>query len=463
MRKVTNNYKATTNKSVYLLRNTPDLLYRGRLFLAIAELFVVLILLVHRWERTPFGYAALFSLCLYNFVIVGVLGRQSLENLRVWLILLGDYIFVTLACVATGNAESPLLGHFYLLTLVSALFYGAMGGILVGFLTGMTTVFLGFREHNPYPFADVLHTAPYFPLIGAFSGFLVGEIQRWVGRYTEQVGKVELHQENEMQYQQELNLARRVQESAAPSTLPNYPGFTFAVRSHPSQEVGGDFHLFLSESDDNNKGTLYQGAILGDVAGKGIAAALIATSLTTVLPYLHPLRDPFAAFSHLNQDLYERSPEASFVTLLCARFSAHQENIHLFNAGHYPPLLWQDQESKLYPTPLTDRPPLGLMPCTKTHSDYSDYSECQEQVLPFTHGDTILLYSDALVETQDVNGEMFGEKRLAEVFAHHAAQEHIDAETLADALVAALLAHGPLTDDLTLLLCQRKEQKSKSR
>jgi serine phosphatase RsbU (regulator of sigma subunit) len=431
------------NDPVYLLRNTPDLLYRGRLFLAIAETFVVTVLLIYRWERDAFAYTALASLCIYNFVIIWLLRNHSIRHIRVWLVLLGDLLFVTIACIATGNSASPFIGHFYLLTFASSMFYGMAGGVLMGFLMGMITAGLGLRTQEVqgrYPVMDILHTAPYFPLIGAFSGFLVREVQRWFGRFNEQQAQVEIHEENEENYHNEMQLARLVQESVVPSAPPIHAGFAFATRSHPSQEVGGDFHLFLEETN-------CFGAILGDVSGKGVAAALIATSLSTVLPYLHPLRDPLSAFEHLNSDLYKRSPEASFVTLICARFPAHSNTIHVFNAGHYPPLLWQGTSQSLFPTPLTPCPPLGLMPhCPKATNT------CHEQSLPFTHGDTLLLYSDALVETRNAAGEMFGEARLAEVFRTHATK---DVETIADALVAAVITHGALKDDLTLLLCQK--------
>jgi serine phosphatase RsbU (regulator of sigma subunit) len=428
------------NDPVYLLRNTPDLLYRGRLFLTVVEMLVVTALLVYRRDRDAFAYTALASLCIYNFIIVWLLKQHSIRHIRVWLVLLGDLFFVTMACMATRDSASPFIGHFYLLTFVASLFYGMAGGVLMGFLTGMITALLGLRIVGQYPLTDILHTAPYFPLIGAFSGFLVREVQRWFGRFSEQQARVEIHEENEENYHNEMQLARLVQESVVPSTPPTHAGFTFATRSHPSQEVGGDFYLFLEEGDAF-------GAILGDVSGKGIAAALIATSLSTVLPYLHPLRDPLSAFEHLNSDLYKRSPEASFVTLVCARFPADADTIHLFNAGHYPPLLWQDASQSLFPTPLTPCPPLGLMPhCPKATNT------CHEQALPFTNGDTLLLYSDALVETRNAAGEMFGEVRLAEVFRAHATK---DAETIADALVAAVITHGPLRDDLTLLLCKK--------
>jgi serine phosphatase RsbU (regulator of sigma subunit) len=427
---------------VYLLRNTPELLYRGRLFLAVAELLVVTALLVHRWERDLFAYTALITLCLYNFLIVWLLKITPMQQIRIWLVLFGDFFFVTMACLATRDSASPFIGHFYLLTLVSSLFYGIEGGLLMGFLTGMTTALLGFRiqtAEGDYPYADILHTAPYFPLIGAFSGFLVREVQRWFGQFSEQQAQVVVHQENEEQYQHEMQLARLVQESVVPSTPPHHSGFRFAVRSHPSQEVGGDFHLFLEEDETF-------GAVLGDVAGKGVAAALIATSLSTVLPYLHPLRDPVNAFEHLNTDLYKHSPEASFVTILCARFLLGEDKVHLLNAGHPPPLLYQGQSKSLLPVPLSPCPPLGLMRhCPKTTTRH-------EECLPFTQGDTLLLYSDALVETRNAAGEAFGEARLAEVFRAHATQ---DTETIADAVVAAVIAHGPLRDDLTLLICQK--------
>ncbi len=237
---------------------------------------------------------------------------------------------------------------------------------------------------------------------------------------------------------QELHVARSIQRTLLPKDLPIFPGWKLAEYYKPAREVGGDFYDFLSFED----GRL--GIIIGDVTDKGIPAALVMASTRSMLRSVAQGEgSPGAVLKRVNNLLYQDIPPRMFVTCLYAILDTASGRLIYANAGHDLPYLSHNgHASELLATGM----PLGLMP------DMS-YEEKEATLVP---GDSILFYSDGLVEAHDPKRAMFGFPRLMTLL-----EEHPDNTPVIDYLLSKLDEFtGPgweQEDDVTMVSLQRVE------
>jgi serine phosphatase RsbU (regulator of sigma subunit) len=199
--------------------------------------------------------------------------------------------------------------------------------------------------------------------------------------------------------EQELRLARSIQEGTLPKKLPVIPGWQIAAYWQPAQAVGGDFYDFISFPN----GKL--GLIIGDVTGKGMPAALVMATTRSLLHYATLYATgggsvrPGDILARVNEMCYPEIPANMFITCLIAVVEPESGLTRFANAGHSLPYqLTSRGPIELRATGM----PLGLMPGM-------DYEE-KETVL--AAGDRLFLYSDGLVEAHNPQKEMFGSARL---------------------------------------------------
>jgi Stage II sporulation protein E (SpoIIE) len=415
-----------------LLETFQSLLIAGRWLLVVAETIVMLLLLIT--ERLgQRAHMALLFLFLYNATSLVVVHRVPIRRLPVIGLLFLDLLFVAAVAHHTGGSQSPFLGQCYLIIFAAAFFYGLAGGVAVGVLSVLITSVLVIQTPAGL-WEDVRDLAPYFLMTGAVTGFLVDRLRIWFERYQQS----EAHsRERDLQAEatrREMELARSIQEAALPAAPPRVPGLDIAARSTFAREVGGDFYLFVTDGER-------VGLTIGDVSGKGMSAALTATSIGHLLPWLRPLRDPRRALSELNQELTERLPDQAFVTMTLAQADLMQGRVCLWTAGHPPALLWRHKSAQVVETRVQN-PLLGVFPTW----------EGSAEEWPLEAGDALVLYSDGLIETRNARGEEFDLCRAASLLAQHA---HESAEEIVDALTEAMHRWGTPTDDLTILVCRR--------
>lgn len=212
------------------------------------------------------------------------------------------------------------------------------------------------------------------------------------------LGNARLHDQlmRRKQLERDLVLAERIQQSFLPRRIPRLEGYTFCARYEPAYEIGGDFYDFVPLPE----GKL--GVVVGDVAGKGVSAALYMARLTRDLRYF-ALSDPAPSrvLELLNQAVVDSGQDEIFVTMAYAVLHGPSGRLEWANAGHMPPLLRRhggaveslDAEAGL---------PLGVMPDPA-------YASSQRQL---GAGDTVLLYTDGLVEAMNPQRQMYGLERL---------------------------------------------------
>lgn len=236
--------------------------------------------------------------------------------------------------------------------------------------------------------------------------------------------------------QAELRIARDIQQTLLPERVPELPGWEVAKYYQPAREVGGDFYDFLELPN----GQL--GLVVGDVADKGVPAALVMATTRSILRVVGERSvSPGQVLERVNDMLCPDIPPNMLVTCLYAILDPHSGRIQYANAGHDLPY-WRNSKgvTELRATGM----PLGLMPGMT-------YEEKETTLAP---GECILLHSDGMAEAHNPQKEMFGFPRLKNLMA-----EHPGGAGLIDFLLAELAAftgeHWEQEDDVTLVTLQR--------
>jgi serine phosphatase RsbU (regulator of sigma subunit)/anti-sigma regulatory factor (Ser/Thr protein kinase) len=239
--------------------------------------------------------------------------------------------------------------------------------------------------------------------------------------------------------EQELRTARVIQQTFLPKVIPSLAGWQLATCYQPAREVGGDFYDFLHFED----GRL--GIVLGDVTDKGIPAALVMTATRTMLRTASQQdSSPGAVFARVNDLLSDDIPPGMFVTCFYAILDPATGHLRFANAGQdWPYLRHADgRVAELHVSGM----PLGLLPG----------SRYEEGEATLSSGDTLLFFSDGLVEAHNAGREMFGLSRLAGVVAAFASGPTLIDAAL-DALAAFTGAGWEQEDDITLVTLTRYE------
>jgi steroid delta-isomerase-like uncharacterized protein len=238
--------------------------------------------------------------------------------------------------------------------------------------------------------------------------------------------------------EQELKVARGIQQASLPEDLPELEGWEIAYHYQPAREVGGDFYDFHLLSE----GRL--GLVVGDATGKGVPAALVMSTTCGMLQLAAQASDsssPREVLERVNETLLTRIPLNMFVTCFYAILDPKSGSLAYANAGQDLPYLYRNGDAE----ELRARGvPLGLMP--------GMFYEEKEMVLDA--GEGIFFYSDGLVEAHDPKGEMFGFPRLRALIAQHGGERSLGGFLLEE--LYSFVGEGWVQeDDITLLTLRR--------
>lgn len=187
----------------------------------------------------------------------------------------------------------------------------------------------------------------------------------------------------------DLELARGVQRSFLPLRLPEVPGYEFFAHYEPAYEVGGDYYDFIPLPRQR------VAVLLGDVVGKGVAAALLMAKLSADARFcMLTDPDPAAAFTRLNFLMHQSGMADRFVTLVVAILDPGSHSVTLVNAGHPPPMVYR-RATRTVSEAISNEAvgfPLGVF-------DGFEYVSFQLSLDP---GDSILAFTDGVTEAMDV-------------------------------------------------------------
>ncbi len=252
--------------------------------------------------------------------------------------------------------------------------------------------------------------------------------------------------------EQELRVARLIQQTLLPKRVPELPGYQLAAYYQPAREVGGDFYDFL-ELDNG-----HFGLVVGDVTDKGVPAALVmATTRTMLRASAQRLDSPGEVLKRVNEVIVRDIPPNMFITCLYAILEPQTGVLRYANAGHDLPYRRRSSSSSSRRRRSSDGGgaeelratgmPLGLLPGMSY----------EEKEIVLEEGDTVLFYSDGLVEAHDPERDMFGFPRLQGLVGAHRSDGPAMVNFLLSELARFTGEAWEQEDDITLVTLDRSE------
>ena len=248
--------------------------------------------------------------------------------------------------------------------------------------------------------------------------------------------------------ERDLELAWRIQASLLPPASLSAAGWDAHYRYQPLGTIGGDYCDLLPQSAGAAD---YLYFLMGDVAGKGVAAALLMSHLSaTVRSLVRAGAGLDELMLEANRTLRKYSPEAHYMTLVGGR-ARSDGRVEILNAGHTAPIVLRKNRSESI---SSTAPPIGLFDRTTDSDAGLDGPQVVE--LALEPGDTILLYTDGLTEASNAQEEDYGSARLMQLGARLRGSDptRLVAECLKD--LKTFLGGAPRSDDLAVMALRRE-------
>lgn len=236
----------------------------------------------------------------------------------------------------------------------------------------------------------------------------------------------------------ELQVGRAVQLALLPDRNPILAGWQIWLMSRPAHDVGGDLADYLHLDDTR------LGIALGDVAGKGLGAALLMAKLQATLRTIAPDCISLSELgAKLNRIFCRDCVPGRFATMVYIELAERTGRVRVLNAGHPTPIA-------VRPDALADLPPAALPIGILADTTFP------EQSLELEHGDFLLLYSDGLTEARNREGVFFGEERLRALLARIRSMPiEVAGSQIVDA-VEQFVGDARMSDDLSMVLLRRE-------
>jgi sigma-B regulation protein RsbU (phosphoserine phosphatase) len=235
----------------------------------------------------------------------------------------------------------------------------------------------------------------------------------------------------------ELQIGRTVQKALLPEENPTLSGWSIWLFTRPANDVGGDLVDYIN-LDENRLGLA-----LGDVAGKGLGAALLMSKLQSTLRAIAP---DYKSLSDLGEQINlifcRDSLPNKFATLVYVELVQNSGRVRLLNAGHLPPLVLKGKKVEEL---SRGAPALGLIRTSKF----------EEQEIELDPGDLLVTYSDGVTEARNESDEFFGDQRLRSIVAASAgiSPDRVGERILTE--VDTFVGEAPRSDDLSLVIIKR--------
>ena len=235
----------------------------------------------------------------------------------------------------------------------------------------------------------------------------------------------------------ELEEGRAVQKALMPQAIPDVAGWDIWLYTKPANDVGGDLLDFLKLSEDKIC------ISVGDVAGKGLSAALLMAKLQSTIRAIVPDCNSLVELGEkINRIFCRDSLPKLFASLVYIELDITSGNIKILNAGHLPPLIIRNNTiERLKKT----SPALGLIP----------NAIFNEQTADIHPGDSLIIYSDGLTEAMNEEGNFFGEKKLEELLSKNS---NLSSEKLGEKILSEIsffIGKAKTYDDLTIAIIKR--------
>ena len=233
----------------------------------------------------------------------------------------------------------------------------------------------------------------------------------------------------------ELVFTGNLQQSILPVDFPAHDKFDITAKSIPSENVGGDFYDFI-ELEENK-----YAIVVADVSGKGIRAGLFMTMTRSIIRvYCSKYTDPASILKYGNKQVYKDSKSGMFVTVFLLIIDTEKKEITYSNAGHLTQYLVKEDDEIL--ELHTSGKPLGVV----------EDAEYQNSTINYEKGETIVLFSDGITETFNIEDEEYGEDRVKNVIKQNIKKSSKD---IATAIIDDTIEYRGMRnqfDDITLIV-----------
>jgi sigma-B regulation protein RsbU (phosphoserine phosphatase) len=239
--------------------------------------------------------------------------------------------------------------------------------------------------------------------------------------------------------EEELNLARTIQNALLPNPVPTPSGYDIAAVNVPSRHVGGDYYDVIQPFPAE----LY--LAIADVTGKGIPASLLMANLQAMLHVLAPLKlDLSVTTGKINDIIYKNTPSDKFISFFWGKLDLSTNLFHYSNAGHNPPIHVDGVTGEISLL-STGGMLLGALPSMIPY---------EVGIKELKEGDVVLMFTDGVSESMDEKDEEYGEEKIAECVQknHKKTASQIMDELLND---VRLFCNNNYGDDLTVLIIKK--------
>ncbi len=238
--------------------------------------------------------------------------------------------------------------------------------------------------------------------------------------------------------EEELKVASEIQMRLQPVAPPQLPGWDMTAVSFPCREIGGDYYDYIPRRDGK------MALAVGDVSGKGTGAALLMSSVHAAVRAQSQTGASISEImAEVNSYIYENSPSSKYLTLFYSVLDPMTGELVYSNGGHNIPLLMRTNGEmvKLDKGGL----PVGLMP----NMSYD------EDRVTFTVGDVLVIYSDGITESVNLQDDEFGEERLIEVIKKNLHRSASGIRDRIDEALSRFVGTAAPVDDMTVMIIKR--------
>ncbi|HEV3200454.1 MAG TPA: SpoIIE family protein phosphatase [Bryobacteraceae bacterium] len=261
---------------------------------------------------------------------------------------------------------------------------------------------------------------------------------------TSNLGRLIVVAKEKERLESELEIAREVQNQLFPKDVPFTKTLEMKGVCHPARMVSGDYYDFMALTDHS------LAFAIGDVAGKGISAALLmATIQSTMRTQLssnngHGFAHLSAArmVSVLNQQLYATTAPEKYATFYFALYEESNHSLTYTNAGHLAPMLLRGADFQMLNSTGTV---VGAFP----------FARYEERTVLLEHGDILVAYTDGIAEPENAYGEMFGEERLKDLVVKYSKSDSSEIIARSMEAVNQWTGSSELQDDMTMVVVRR--------
>ncbi len=237
-------------------------------------------------------------------------------------------------------------------------------------------------------------------------------------------------------YAKEMEIAKEIQDTILPESIPSIPGFEICATTIPAMEIGGDLYDFIPMTNGR------WGFVIADVSGKGVSAALYMALCRTLIRVCGIAQErPGDAIREANRLIYEDGRSSMFITVFYGVLDPRQRSFTYVNPVHNPPL------------PFRGKPPVACMMSGKGIAlGVIDEVNLSPETLLVERGDLIVLYTDGVTEAFNEQEKFFGEERLIASISRNL---NLTVHEIATGLINDIRGFSgtePQSDDITLIL-----------